>query len=346
MSKPKPNLLDRLKEQQDRMNEYKELPSHIVFVETKLDLYLHDAISFSQYIYNKKILITFIGELHKEKFKCDEPCSLSIANYCTNAVKRNNKCKVFLEFNKNENINELNLEGSTLKETFDSLHHLSGFSHIIPFDERPTLITREKQNHLYWLDWSSCSFNQGDVYEYILYYYIEPFKTKDKIFLYESSEFIKGSYNQLQNYYQLFLQKQLFAIEKFIKDEQSKFVQKKSEVEEEVQPKKELALPPMQQQLSESPLKIIQENLRIFWAKVSDFYLLQELFKNNHCNEYIVLLGEAHKRNVCYLFDTFNKNNTIYKKLIDYNNDGNGIGDYSKKCINIFETVMVGSITP
>jgi hypothetical protein len=355
INKPSPppvkkSFLSKLIEQHDKFIEQKtintsKMPDNIVFVETKLNI--HCAISFSQYIFNEKILITFIGELHKEKFKCDGP-SISIAEYCTNAVQRNKNCRVFLEFNKDENIDKLNLEGSTLKETFVSLRSRLMVSRIIAFDERPRLITRKKQDELYWLDWSSCSFNEGDfrgdVYKYILDYYIEPFKTKDKIFLYESSEFInKGSYNQLQNYYQLFLQKQLFAIEQFIKDEQSKFdvVQKKSESLTEEESKSLI-----KQFLSKS-LKIIQERyLQYFWAKVSDFYLLQELFTVNDCNECIVLLGEEHKRNICHLLDKFNEKNKIYEKLNDYNNNGNSIRDYSKKCINIFKTVMVDSIPP
>lgn len=348
ISKPSPpvtkSFLSKLIEQHDKLNEQKtintsKMPVNIVFVETKLNI--HSAISFSQYIFNEKILITFIGELHKEKFKCDGP-SISIAEYCTNAVQRNKNCKVFLEFNKDENIDELNLEGSTLKETFDSLRSRLMVSRIIAFDERPRLITRKKQNELYWLDWSSWSF-KGDVYKYILDYYIEPFKTKDKIFLYESSEFInKGSYNQLQNYY-LFLQTQLFAIEQFIKDEQSKFdvVQKKSESLSEKESKFFI-----KQFLSKS-LKIIQERyLQYFWAKVSDFYLLQKLFTVNDCNECIVLLGEEHKRNICHLLDKFNEKNKIYEKLTKDDDEFRNYDSESKICVNIFKTMMFNSIKP
>ena len=333
-SSKRPRILDK-QQQDDMMNKY------IVFVETKRDLYLDNVISFSQYIYNQKILITFIGELHKEKFKCDGDGrrSLSIANYCTNAVKRNPKCIVFLEFNEDEEIDKLKWEGSTIKETFDSLL-LSGFvpSQIIPFDERPKLITREKQNDLYWADWSSFKNHEFDFYGYILTSYIEPLK--GYILLYESvDKFInKTSYNELQNY-QLFLKTELNVIEQFIEKEQSEFNFVKQNLESLTDEELEIRI---KQFLSKS-LKTIQEiYLQIFWAKVSDFYLLKKLFSVNDCNECIVLLGEAHKRNICDLLDKFNEENKIYKNLINYNNGS----DYSKNCINIFKTVMVGSIPP
>ena len=83
--------------------------------------------------------------------------------------------------------------------------------------------------------------------------------------------------------------------------------------------------------------------MQYFWSKVCDFYLLEKLFitNDNECNECIVLVGEAHKRNICYLLDTFNKPNKIYERLNDHNAENYHETDYlkKKKCVNIFRTV-------
>ena len=73
---------------------------HVVFVESKIQL--NSAVGFSQYIYRDNILLTMIGELHDHNWKCPHP-SISISDYCEQAVKRNPMCKVLLEYNNGDN---------------------------------------------------------------------------------------------------------------------------------------------------------------------------------------------------------------------------------------------------
>ena len=301
--------------------------SGTVFVQT--DVKLNSATSFSQYIYNKKILITIIGELHKIQFTCDKP-SVSIPDYCSSAVNYNAKCKIFLEFNENEQIEDLNWEKkSTIKQTCEYLNRpltYSKYSKIIRFDERPTLITRKYQNFLYWANWQDMRHWQAiniydsiNIYDAINQYYIESFEIK----LFESSKFNnQESYTHLQ-IYSLRLKTKLEIIKRELEINKSKFESQLEDVK--------------------SYLADIQGKLQYFWSEVCDFYLLQKLFitDDNECNECIVLVGEAHKRNICDLLDTFNKPNKIYEKLNDSNATGyDETDDSKKKCVNIFRTLM------
>ena len=302
--------------------------SGTVFVQT--DINLNSATSFSQYIYNKKILITIIGELHLINFTCDEP-SLSIPKYCSDAVNHNAKCKVFLEFNEIEQIEDLNLDKTTIKETFDDLNKSKPleedkYSNIIRFDERPKLITREYQEFLYWGEWQDSKYFEKvkyiDIYNVIYTYYINSFDIK----LFESKEKDfnnQESYTHLQNYWSS-LKRELIIIKTELENNKSKFDSR------------------FESQLK-SYLGHIQGQLQYFWSKVCDFYLLEKLFitNDNECNECIVLVGEAHKRNICYLLDTFNKPNKIYERLNDHNAENYHETDYlkKKKCVNIFRTV-------
>ena len=46
--------------------------------------------------------------------------------------------------------------------------------------------------------------------------------------------------------------------------------------------------------------------LRHAWSRVVDFYILQEIFKDDDTEEYICLIGDAHRQNIeNYISNTF-----------------------------------------
>jgi hypothetical protein len=292
-----------MEEVEDIHREKIDKTKNIVFVKSKQNI--HSAISLSQYIYNGITLITLIGELHKETFKCDEP-SLSIAEYCRNATEHNPNCRVMLEYEKEEDISTWS--DSTIKETFDSLNK----SQIIPFDERPNIITREKQYDLYWRDWSSFdTATHGDVYVYISTWYIKPFfdkvADKDLTILLPARYFNPVSRGNLVSYYN-FLKKSFNQIQTMIKSKQS--------------------------------IGDIKQQLQISWAQVADFYILKKLFTvNDKINEYIVILGEYHKRNIKNFIEVNSKSDkdknlyySLGNKQKDLDKDGKIV------CVNIYTT--------
>ena len=81
------------------MAEEKELPEHVLFVET--DTKLQSALSFSQYalpIGSSFRLITIIGEQHELEFKCKKgDPSTSVAEYALGTLRNNSRAQVLLE---------------------------------------------------------------------------------------------------------------------------------------------------------------------------------------------------------------------------------------------------------
>jgi hypothetical protein len=309
-----------------------KMKKNIVFVTSKESI--DSAISLSQYIYNGVILFTFIGELHKEIFKCDEP-SISIATYCRNAAERNPNCRIMLEYGSRDDLNKLS--DCTIKETFECLKKLeieSGrSSQVIPFDERPIIIGRDKQYDLYWADWSSFdTHTYGNEYDYISKWYVKPFF--DKLECVNDQGLVKllperlflnrDSHTHLVSYHKSLIQKF-----KFIKTliEQKKSIEKSQTIDESlIEHKKSIAE--------------IKRLLQIYWAQVADFYVLKKLFipspSNPNIDEYIVLMGEYHKRNITDFINSFSKSKDLYYNLVDQNK--NIDKDGKVVCVNIFTT--------
>ena len=307
-----------------------KMKKNIVFVTSKQNI--DSVISLSQYIYNGVILFTFIGELHKETFKCDEP-SISIATYCRNAAERNPNCRIMLEYGSRDDIKKWS--DCTIKETFECLKNLeveSGrSSQVIPFDERPIIIGIDKQYDLYWVDWSSFDTDiYGNEYDYISKCYVNPFF--DKVECKDDKGLLKllpqrffpnlESRNHLVSYH-----KSLIKKFEFIKTliEQKKIIEKTQSIDEILIEHKK-------------SIDEIKANLQIYWAQVTDFYVLKKLFmrhSNPDINEYIVLIGEYHKQNITDFFK-FSKSKDLYYNLVDQNK--NIDKDGKVVCVNIFTT--------
>lgn len=67
--------------------------------------------------------------------------------------------------------------------------------------------------------------------------------------------------------------------------------------------------------------------LKDAWMKVTDFFIIRELFKNSDVNEYIIIAGESHRSNLTNILKSF--------RLI---NDQTG---QSGDCVNLFKTYKV-----
>ena len=331
---------DTHKEKIDKMNK------NIVFVTSTQNI--DSAISLSQYIYNGVILITFIGELHKKTFKCDEP-SLSIATYCKNAAERNPNCRIMLEYGSQDDVNKW--PECTIKETFESLKKLQlesdRSSQVIPFDERPNIIGIDKQHDLYWTDWSSFDTDKyGNVYDYISKCYVKPFfdkvESKDDIglikllpsrfFLNKESRGILESRDNLVSYHNILIKRF-----EFIKT----LIEQKKSIEKTLNKQKKS----IEEILIEQKKSIdeIKKNLQIFWSQVTDFYVLKKLFmsspSNPNIDEYIVLIGEYHKQNITDLINFYSKScrdKDLYYSLVDKNKNIDKDGKIV--CVNIFKT--------
>jgi|LakMenEpi03Aug12_release.lakeMendotaPanAssembly.Ray.scaffolds.fasta_scaffold27480_6 hypothetical protein len=287
------------------MNE--ETKKHIVFVESRE--FIDSAVSFSQYIFDGKRLITIIGELHTTPFKCPEP-SITIAQYCKNAVTRNVNCRVLLEYNKSDNVcppSEWS-ECEVLRTTYNELKE-SNESQMIPSDIRPSFITRQGQNMLYGLHTRMDPTHMDQEYKYIRENFVNPFiahfdinnieidlrhhKQTTKFLL--EKEFHPDIYNFFKYYYFYFILNPFIIIHKLIREKQEIYLPDGREIQGS-----------------------IYEKLKEAWAAVSDFFIMKSLLKiNNKINEYILIVGDNHRKNIQRSFEYINDKIKTQKNVLD-----------------------------
>ena len=242
--------------------------ANIVFEETNNQL--ESAVSFSQHVFNGTRLITLIGELHNKSFKCNAP-SLSISSYCKKAVQRNPNCRVILEYcNGNEKIKSddpSRMGSKSIRMTFKCLDKIGKKNQIIPLDYRPYFLTRRGQNDLYGSGWKSYK-----THDKIRQFFIVPFLTSvesPKIFNLNSispnvSVYLKLYFDEMVSFFN--------SIDKQIAEKQ--------------------------------PLYNIRANLLDAWKCVADFFIIRDIFeKDNNIDEYIIIVGEAHRENINKIFN-------------------------------------------
>lgn len=232
---------------------------HVILVESKIQL--NSAVAFSQYIYQDRILLTLIGEQHEHSWKCSHP-SISVADYCEQAVKRNPRCKVLLEYNKGDD--PLGIGSEAVRGVYASLNRIERVDAIIPFDVRAFFLGIQGQGDLY-----SGGFGKYNEWEEIRQTFIEPYfqKQRDNPTLFSlSPEYPKKASDYLINLYVPDLTKTFHNIAGMFSNR--------------------------------SPQEV-HLALKHAWKKVVDFYILRDILeKNDDVDEYIIILGNEHYLNL------------------------------------------------
>jgi hypothetical protein len=280
-----------------------ETKKNIVFVEGSQE-FIDSAVSFSQYIFAGKRLITIIGELHATPFKCPQP-SITIAQFCKNAVSRNSKCRVLLEYNKLDKDCPPSEWTSceVLTTTYNELKK-SNESQIIPSDARPSFIKRQGQNYLY-----GHHTRMDQEYKYIRDNFVNPFT---KAFEIKSLEINPLLQKKTPN----FLDQKNFhpVIYEFFKFYYvNHMIVRFRDIDKLIRDKQEIYLPDGREVQGS-----IYERLKEAWAAVSDFFIMKSLFTiNDNIDEYILIVGDGHRFNIQRAFEYINNKIKSQKNVLD-----------------------------
>lgn len=237
--------------------------------------YLDSATGFSQFLNDGKT-ITLIGEIHGKKWSCDKFPSMPICDYIVDAIEQDDSnCKVLLEYNINENW--MNLGSEQLHNIVQRLINIGKTDKIIPFDERNYFLGRNNHTLLYHSDFNLLFDNEEEKKKWIFFSYVTPFYVKSYKFNINREFFSRDLINLFEKDYRRSLEKDLDALAKHINSAEPK------------------------------NYTIIQKNLQYIWQRISDFFLLQQLLDNRNTDNYIVLLGDAHYKNLTFLLSQYTR---------------------------------------
>jgi len=236
--------------------------------------YLDSATGFSQFLYNGKT-ITLIGEIHGKKWSCDKFPSMPICDYIVDAIEQDDSnCKVLLEYNRTENW--MSLGSEQLRNIVQGLIDIDKSDKIIPFDERNYFLGRNNHTLLYHKDFNSLFVNNEEKRKkWIFYSYIDSFFSKSHSFNVIHENFSKEIVYLFEEVYRSSIERQLKELAEHINSVYPKNYTK------------------------------IQKNLQYIWQRISDFFLLQQLLDNRYTDNYIVLLGDAHYKNLTFLLSQY-----------------------------------------
>jgi hypothetical protein len=267
----------------------------IVFKES--DYVLESAVSFSQYVVNCNVLVTLIGEKHEHTFKCNAP-SLTISEYCAKAVDSNPNCRIILEYycggEKIKADNPTQLNSDSIKNTYIQLKKNKQEKQILPLDYRPAFLTRCGQDNLYGDGWKK-------------------YKNPEKIIKDFIDPFWKGSDKFAMNNPQFYSDK----VRRFL----DCYYQEICSVFEEVEMYCE----------NHENIENIKRKLFDAWKLVTDYFIIRKILKqdNSDIDEYILIVGEAHRVNIEKLFRQLSP---LVQQI------GNTQFGDKKKCVNLYET--------
>jgi hypothetical protein len=273
----------------------KSIGKYTVFKET--GHVLESALSFSQYIINCNVLVTLIGEKHEKTFKCNAP-ALTISEYCAKAVNRNSNCRVILEYYcGNENIkadNPTHLNSESIKNTYIQIKKNGQEKQILPLDYRPAFLTRSGQDDLYGDGWKKYK-NRDEIIKSFIY----PFwKGSDK-FSMKNPQFYSPKVRKFLDWYYKKICSVFEQVELYCKNH--------------------------------SNLNDIKRKLFDAWKLVTDYFIIRKILKqdNLRIDEYILIVGEAHRVNIQMLFKQLNP---LVQQIGDTQFGEN------TKCVKLYET--------
>ena len=184
----------------------------------------------------------------------------------------------------------LRMGSKSIRTTFRALERIGKKDQIIPLDYRSYFLTRKGQNDLYGDGWKTYK-----THDKVRNSFIVPFLKNISLFemnknYSEESEFLKIYVNNMVKYF---------------KKIDIELTQKKN-------------------------LDDIREKLVKGWAIVADYFIIKEIVKQNDVDEYILILGKAHIKNIEKVF----KN--IYANFVSQISD-HQIGK-NKKCVKLYKT--------
>lgn len=236
---------------------------NIVFVEHMHPKYLEGAISLSQHVYNGRKALTLIGETHTDVIKCPRPRT-TVPTLIVGSLNSNPKARALLEFPPKATEEQvMRINSPNLVESVRQAKEDGVLSQIIPVDYRDEFITTELKDILYHRPDQLRRFTDRDVYERL----VDPFYQKYRKFDLDPKLYSPAIYNYLQRTY-------LFDIDVGFKE----FL-------------KHLRSWP-------DDFEKFSLMLKHLWKKVVDYFILKEVLKNDDVNEYIILMGEEHAKNL------------------------------------------------
>ena len=273
---------------------------NIIFEETKYQL--ESAVSFSQYIFRCSRIITAIGELHNKTFKCNSPdkLTISISDYSAKAVKNNPRCRVILEYYKNDGKGNTKsdvpgrMNSHAIKQTFKAIQQLGKENQIIPLDFRPTFLTRKGQDDLYGNEWWEQTLTHNKVRKA----FIDPFVNSIDKFIIKHPQnystqvtyFLRSYFDNMVNEFRI--------IDMLIKEKES--------------------------------ILYIRLKLLDAWKLVADYFIIKKVLnEDENVDEYILILGEAHLINIQRVF---NKLSSLITPIVKVQKGKKG------KCVRLFQT--------
>lgn len=264
---------------------------HIVFVQEEIKL--ETAVNFSQYVYDKR-LITIIGELHGTTFPC-EGNSTTIEDYVNDVVNSNDESKILLEYNRNDD--PMSTSSIVINNVYNTLKKNNRINHIIPFDERNFFLTPQYHFALYSQDLrvsshNILSFSQKEIFDR----YVTPYYVNNNAFNIDPNEYPPEAYS--------------FFVNTYLPDIDNNF--------------KYLLVNDLPRW--DKDKKPLVTKLKNIWKKVTDFYILRELFKNDGTTEIIIILGDSHRVNIQSVMESAN-----FKKL-------KKISGSKENCVSLFQT--------
>tara|TARA_Y100000389_G_scaffold203882_2_gene253932 strand:+ start:3912 stop:4724 length:813 start_codon:yes stop_codon:yes gene_type:complete len=244
----------------------------ILFSET--DLFIDGMFALSQLLLSDKKTFTIFGELHGKYWEC-KGNKLSPWEYCALRVSKNKNCVVLLEFsNKTPQKNIPLIQSKSITGIYETLQKQNQTYKIIPYDIRSQFIGLEHQQSLYHSDYVINKLKNGQ-FEDVKEKYIQPF-------------FNKLKYNP-----------EMFDISKYSKETKQILNRVQTSII------KDFKL--ISKQINTKTPKNINENLKKIWQKVTDYFILTIILKDNDFDEYIIVTGMHHfdfiseeLRNICF----------------------------------------------
>ncbi len=280
---------------------------------TTFNSHIENIFHISQYCVNNK-LITFYGEYHTLSHNSRRLVYYKpLSDFVAEKLQENKNSKILLEFGPYTSTPD-KIGSSNINMIYEKVKELGLNDRIIPFDFRFNCI--DINEYFQYILFANPHFEKLPL-EVIDEKFLQPFFLKEELFkeklkseMYEDPNFL----NFLENSYYKSIKGNLQFI----------YVDMMKRKDPRIN-SNDLYFKTME----DIRVVILNE-----WAKVADFFILSAIFEKNDVNEYNILLGDFHRKN---LEDVFKKYDKIYSSS---NGSINGIyfhkDHYSKKLLEFF----------
>ena len=230
-------------------------------------IYVKNVSSVYQYKLNKyNKLLTIFGEYHNRKIDCGEDKKIiSLSDFIMDTLKYNKNTKVILEYDASihyKNILEI-INSDNIREIIKALDDNKAIDKIIPVDCRDCYLGVKHHRELY----NNPKMNKG--FCYINTYFI--------------NKFLLSRININENVHEDLV----CILQDYLDELKNSFLYLKNNWDK---------MSPPINYIENIPFNLYL--LKDAWAKVVDYYILEQLFMNDDTTEYVCLIGEAHRVNL------------------------------------------------